>query len=63
MAPQAQLEESANDRDVHVLQDLTEIVQDLTKISEISPLRRRNSSWIPLFDVFFLEIAFVAVPR
>ena len=63
MAPQSQLEESANDRDVHVLQDLTEIVQDLKKISEIGPLRRSDCSWIPFFEVFFLEIGFVAVPR
>ena len=63
VAPQAQLEESANDRDVHVLQDLTEIVQDLKKITEIGPLRRSNCSWIPLFDMFFLEIAFATVSR
>ena len=56
MAPQSQLEESANDRGVHVL-------QDLAKVSETSPLRRCHCSQTPLFDVGFLENAFKIASR
>ena len=48
VAPQAQLEESAN-----------EPCAGVGEGSKISPLRRRYCSKSPLLEVFFLDIAFI----
>ena len=71
MAPQAQLEESANDRGVHasyalvanqlmgILRPESENPEHGSGILRLDPLRRHHSLKNPLLDVVFLEIAFV----
>ena len=49
MAPQSQLEESANDRGE----------AGVDEGSKTSPLRRTHCSKSPLLEVFFLDIAFI----